>query len=97
MTTLDPVENSGTNHTTHYTPELDDVSSRVQSQIAKRGLDHSGMGSIAVPLKLDIDGIGFQTQFAEARASVNTISGAIKGIHMSRLYLNLSELSLIHI
>ncbi|NRA64171.1 MAG: GTP cyclohydrolase I FolE2 [Pseudobacteriovorax sp.] len=71
--------------------ELDDVSSLMKSNLTSRGLDESGMDEIAVPINIDLGELGHQTQFADAKATVNTIDGATKGIHMSRLYLHLTR------
>ncbi len=55
------------------------------------GVDQSGMAKVAVPINIDLDGLGVQTQFVEATAVVNMIHPKAKGIHMSRLYLSLSQ------
>ncbi|SMF32488.1 GTP cyclohydrolase FolE2 [Pseudobacteriovorax antillogorgiicola] len=55
------------------------------------GIDQSGMTKIAVPINLDLNELGHQTQFAEAAVSVNMINPQSKGIHMSRLYLRLTQ------
>ena len=68
-----------------------DVSSEVISPISETSIDGAGMDSIAVPINIDLGNLGFQTQFGKAKATVNTVDGKIKGIHMSRLYLGISE------
>lgn len=70
---------------------MDDVSSRMKSDISEYTLTAAGMDEVALPIQMDLPEIGSQTLFAKARITVNTVDGSIKGIHMSRLFLSVTE------
>jgi len=70
-------------------PELPDVAS--QAPRLARALDWVGMDNIALPVRIS-DGVGGQLQVpASIDLSVNLADAEARGIHMSRLYLQLQD------
>ena len=70
-------------------PELPDVASHAPR--LARALDWVGMDNIALPVRIS-DGVGGQLQVpASIDLSVNLADAEARGIHMSRLYLQLQD------
>lgn len=70
---------------------MPDVAKSQNHEDLRGRLDRVGMGAIEVPVRLaDADGVERLVP-ARAKAFVNLVDQAAKGIHMSRLYLRLQE------
>lgn len=69
---------------------LPDVTSHQNPEI-NSALDWVGMNGITVPLQFDDSTIGVKSIQAQVNTYVNLVNPKVKGIHMSRLYLALSQ------
>jgi len=71
---------------------MPDIANSAQAQTAGK-LDRVGMSNIELPLMVQTDNFPAQQVSAKAEVFVNLGDPKAKGIHMSRLYLQLDELS----
>lgn len=75
-----------------FSPVMPDVASSSQAQISGT-LDWVGMSKIELPIAVVADNAPPRTVSASVQAYVNLPKAHTKGIHMSRLYLALDQLS----
>ena len=73
-------------------PDMPDVGT-TQPASQHETLDWVGMSRLSLPLNLEDNDLGIFHATAFAETYVNIINPEVKGIHMSRLYLLLAELS----